>query len=410
MNLTLLEETKSELRWIFQLRWAVITIILFAYSTGRVLEYLGQKFYMLIFILALFYGIYNAFIGFLLEEKTKFKKSRPLIELFIDQVFLFTILYLSGGTSNPIIDIISVPLIFSGLILSIHASLLFFIPYTASLIFLNLNYYPLWNENFTHLATHELVGKILFNVLIFSAIHWINYQLKNVQTLVMELNEKENHRKRFDLLGMFSQSFCHKLSTPINTIKMRTDRLVRNESLTQETKEELLQIHFACENSIESLKEFNKLSYSKDTFDEVFELRSFLEELTQAYFHQNELKVEFNSDSELKIKTNKSELTHILYDLFDNSFEANAESVRLSFFTERNKLYLSLIDNGEGISPEVIEFISHEIKTTKIQGMGLGLYHAKSFCQMTGGDLKLLPKEHGLEVILILDVLYDLDR
>lgn len=409
MNLIQFEETKSPIRWLFQLRWGIVTIVLFAYSTGRAMDYLSQKFYMLIFMITLIFGLYNAFIGFLLEEKKSFSSKRVLIELLIDQIYLFLILYLSGGTTNPIIDILAIPLLFSGLILDIHLSILFFIPYVLGLVILNQSFYPIWNHDFTVYDTPELAGKILCNILLFSAIHWINYQLKKVQKLVLQLAEKEDHRKRFDLLGMFAQSFCHKLSTPINTIKMRSDRLVR--TLTDEKlQEEVLHIKFASEKAAESLKDFNKLSFAQDVKEEVFDLGLFIEEISQAYQLQNELTIQLAKSHSLEVKLSKNELSHLLYDLFDNAREANATKVELSYYTENEKLYFHLCDNGDGLPPESFTRVLTGLNSTKELGMGLGLYHAKSFCEMNGGKLELLEQEKGLGILLVMDVLYDTHR
>jgi signal transduction histidine kinase len=52
-------------------------------------------------------------------------------------------------------------------------------------------------------------------------------------------------------------------------------------------------------------------------------------------------------------------------------------------------MYLSVEDNGSGISPEIIHNIFNPFFTTKTRGTGLGLAVSKRIAKEHGGDLNV---------------------
>lgn len=86
---------------------------------------------------------------------------------------------------------------------------------------------------------------------------------------------------------------------------------------------------------------------------------------------------------------NKSDLHRILWNLLQNSKEAKANCLVLTWEMSSTQLILKIQDNGAGISAKVLKKIGQEGFTTKKRGNGLGLYSAIKTLQSWQGDLKI---------------------
>ena len=94
-----------------------------------------------------------------------------------------------------------------------------------------------------------------------------------------------------------------------------------------------------------------------------------------------------------EIRTHVRLLTRALKSIVDNGLDAVGEGgqVRLEAQLLGDRLSLSVVDDGPGMSPEVLARALDPFFTTKPtgQGMGLGLFLAASVAEQLGGELQL---------------------
>jgi nitrogen-specific signal transduction histidine kinase len=92
-------------------------------------------------------------------------------------------------------------------------------------------------------------------------------------------------------------------------------------------------------------------------------------------------------------KINNSELKRILSNLINNSvesFASNAGIVSVDLHSLDGFNVISIVDNGCGIPEDVLERLgSRGVSFNKVNGSGLGLYHAISTLQSWGGRLEI---------------------
>ncbi len=107
----------------------------------------------------------------------------------------------------------------------------------------------------------------------------------------------------------------------------------------------------------------------------------------------------------------KTEFARILSNLIQNSFEAKlAEkhlSINIFLRNQENFLNVSILDNGCGISEELLPKLAIKgnsfNKNTTTSGHGLGLYHAKQCIKNWGGNFQIFSrKDQGTQVTLAL--------
>ncbi len=93
--------------------------------------------------------------------------------------------------------------------------------------------------------------------------------------------------------------------------------------------------------------------------------------------------------SEALVRGSKFELMRVFQNLFKNSLEAGATRLAVTFLKRGDLLELSIVDNGAGMSTEMVKRALHGGFSSKASGTGLGL----SICRHLAGT-------HGAEFML----------
>jgi hypothetical protein len=99
---------------------------------------------------------------------------------------------------------------------------------------------------------------------------------------------------------------------------------------------------------------------------------------------------------------------HIL-DLAENSIKAGADNLKISLemSQRKNRLILRILDDGSGMTPEVVERVTSPFYTTRTERIiGLGISLMAQTCEETGGWLRIkscLNIGTALEAVMTLD-------
>ncbi|WP_127846066.1 sensor histidine kinase [Psychroflexus aestuariivivens] len=108
----------------------------------------------------------------------------------------------------------------------------------------------------------------------------------------------------------------------------------------------------------------------------------------------NDQNIHFLSKSDqILIRFDKNQLIRIVTNLVKNAIQAteskNNPYIKVQVSTDKDSVYISIEDNGVGISEEMQERIFEPRFTTKSSGMGLGLGMVKNIIETYKGDIKL---------------------
>jgi signal transduction histidine kinase len=91
-------------------------------------------------------------------------------------------------------------------------------------------------------------------------------------------------------------------------------------------------------------------------------------------------------------------LRRVIENLLENAFDAvgNGGTIHLRVFRSERECFLAVEDNGIGVSPELITRLFAKGATFgKVNGTGLGLYHAKQILESWGGTVSYEPLAVG---------------
>lgn len=100
------------------------------------------------------------------------------------------------------------------------------------------------------------------------------------------------------------------------------------------------------------------------------------------------------------------ELSLNILDITENSVKAGATLTEISIIEKEDTLTLTIIDDGCGMSEEILRTVENPFYTTRTtRKVGLGIPLLKMAAEMTGGNLKIVSstdsKNHGTTVTAV---------
>ena len=213
----------------------------------------------------------------------------------------------------------------------------------------------------------------------------------------------------------FISTVSHELRTPLTSIRGFADTLLTSyDRLSPDQREKFLHIIKDQSNRLIHLVE-NLLTVSKMQSDKELiiyksvDVVPFIDTAVQMVKNQYKThKYICNYGKNLpKILVDTDKFQQILINLIDNASKYSNEGSTVTITADQNfgtnKLYISVKDEGIGISEEDIKKIFNKFSrvdsplTRKIQGNGLGLYITKTLTEKMGGEISVKSSPNGSE-------------
>jgi len=208
----------------------------------------------------------------------------------------------------------------------------------------------------------------------------------------------------------FINNMTHELKTPIATISLSSEMLLRGEEMDLEKIKRYAGIIFKenkrLENQVERVLNVAKIDREQVVLKkEVFNIYELLSEVKENFeFNQlangGQVMLNFQGD-QFTIHADPVHITNVLYNLLDNAAKYcdQIPLIKISTKHEGKKLEVSVEDNGIGIKRESLAMIFDKFYRVptgnlhNVKGFGLGLYYVKLIIDAHDGriDVKSSP-------------------
>lgn len=286
-----------------------------------------------------------------------------------------------------------------------------------------------WNHDgyyfgvyFTNLKEEGIVKKIIFPyfllfaflISIFATI-FIFYFIKTL------LRQKRMSSITYD----FINNMTHELKTPISTISLSTDVLLKSKGLDKERINRYLSIikieNSRLETQVERVLQIAKLDKGvvelNFKFLDIHKIIKTCVETFQVPIEQRngKLTYELTADKSI-IYGDVVHITNLIYNLLDNANKYSKTFPEINIKTENinNSIKIVISDHGIGMKQEDIKNIFHRffrISTGDIhnvKGFGIGLYYVKHIISRHYGEITVTSKVNkGSNFIIILPLKRD---
>ncbi len=220
-------------------------------------------------------------------------------------------------------------------------------------------------------------------------------------TLAVILRQKRLSEIKTD----FINNMTHELKTPIATIALSSEMLLRNDFSNDEEKLKryagiIHKENKRLETQVERVLNVAKLDKEHLVLSkELMDIHELLEEAQENInFNQSEqgVKVELNLNAESgAINADPVHITNVIYNLLDNAVKycEIIPEIKVSTRTDKKGIVIEFTDNGIGMKREELKLIFdkfYRIPTGNlhnVKGFGLGLYYVRLIIQEHGGTI-----------------------
>lgn len=231
--------------------------------------------------------------------------------------------------------------------------------------------------------------------------------LEELENSQVHLNEALHKEKELnDIKSRFVSTASHEFRTPLSTILSSAALLSKYDQTVDQDKRDrhIKRIKESVMHLNDMLEDFLSLGKLEEGKAQIkagpVELNEFLEEVTE------EMKIVLRNGQQIMVScysedvfiSDKNLLKTILINILSNASKFSAEGAAIWLKAEHrpNKLFLSIRDEGIGISDEDQQHIFSTFyrgrNTINIQGTGLGLHIVKRYVELMNGTIRLETK------------------
>ncbi|MDH5465609.1 MAG: HAMP domain-containing histidine kinase, partial [Thiovulaceae bacterium] len=257
----------------------------------------------------------------------------------------------------------------------------------------------------THISTLETFVTLMMVLLIIVIIR-ISDKAKELHK---ESQIKEAEDNRNALLSKMIGSIAHEWRQPLGTVTAITTKvMLKNQMGTLDSKmleADMHKIEEIAQQLSGIINQFHHI-FSTDIFQEKFHIVPFLEEIVQKQSEnpeKNNIIFENELPVDTKVQYSKSELSMVILAVVANAFDHSLDKddlITVKLFSRDSNICIAIENRGEPIDSDKVAMIFDPYYSTKPenQGVGLGLYIAKTLVQKNGGSMQVQNSSNGVIV------------
>ena len=376
------------------LRW--IGIIGQLISINVVYFYFNFKFDFILANLIVFIGILSNLFLIFIYPKTQLSDRSALIFLTIDIIQLGSLIYLTGGIVNPFVIFLLIPTVFSSSNLGLRTNLLLVIITISIIIFLTFYSQDLpepLNLHF-HISQYIYYSIPLSLIIALVFLNYFAIIFGSESRLRKEaLNKMEEvMAKEHEMLSLGGQAAAaaHSLGTPLSTIKIISQELLKQLKDQKEVIQDIELLSSQVERCNQILKKLSLNPNEEDDFiDEDISMREYLIEIVSSFKEtsNNQFIFNFDQDANSKKITKSIEIIYGLRNFIGNANKFCSEKVYIFLKSNNEITEIVIEDDGEGYPADILSKIGEPYlktpnRTNKTKaGLGLGIFIGKTLLE-----------------------------
>lgn len=368
----------------------------------------------------------------------RLNETEALLALAFDLSQLAFLLFLTGGLSNPFALLILATVTVSASALPLRATVLLGVMAVGFVTLLAVYAVPM-QLNGTVIRMPPLIGFGFWLALVIGIVfvgiysHQVAAEKRTMSAALLATQMALAREQKLTDLGGVVAAAAHELGTPLATIKMVSSEMLDELAGQPDLADDARLIREQADRCRDILRSMGKAG-NDDLYMRQAPLSAVLREAAEPHLNRGK-KVTFSASptalgdrAEPEI-LRAPELVHGLRNLMQNAVDFARSQVWVDATWTSTALTLRIIDDGEGFPVQVIGRIgdpflrgrrdeSASPKRPGYEGMGLGMFIAKTLLERTGGELSfanaadpfLAPDERPERSGAIVEVVWPLAR
>jgi two-component system sensor histidine kinase RegB len=336
-----------------------------------------------------------------LQRTSRVSEAEFFGNMLLDIAFLTALLYLTGGSTNPLVSYFLIPLIISAAVLRpLH---------TWSIALLTIACYSFLLVQHRPVELFSMNGHDAMMSAHFTGM-WINFTFSSiliawfVVRMAATMREQDRAIARTREAGLRDEQIisvasiaagtAHELRTPLSTMTVLADEM---KSEHPDMEEDLTLLQGQLERCDLILRELISATADSSRTQDVTVEQVFKDLLDKWTLARPEVHIHAEIDSQslnLELQIDPSFL-HALLSFLHNAADASPDRVRLGISREGSDVLILIEDRGAGIPTEVAGSLGRRTVSHKEGGLGLGVLLSSASIERLGGEIALVPRHGG---------------
>jgi len=348
------------------------------------------------------FALFNLFTLLRMRWGGDVSQLELLFQLLADVFILTTLLYLTGGATNPFVLLFLLPIVIATAVLSQRYTWLLTIITAACYSLLMWKYHPLphAHESGTGLSQHVLGMWLSFVVSAAVTAYLVGSMRRSLRDKDRKLaaaREQQLRNEQLVLLGTLSASTAHEMGTPLGTMSLLSEEISseldnEHQHLTKTLNTQITR----CKEALATLSASTGIAPLQG--GQLLSIDVFLSELLTEWkdAHPNaSIATQWDGISPTPSILADRTLQQALINILDNADEASPNKVEWFANWDSSTLTLTIKDQGDGLSHEAEQAIGNHPYSAKKEGLGLGLFLTHSIIKRFNGDVQLFNRKQG---------------
>ena len=223
--------------------------------------------------------------------------------------------------------------------------------------------------------------------------------VKQYNSMIIQLEESADKLAKTEREGAWreiARQIAHEIKNPLTPMKLSIQHLQRafknNDANIEDKVNRTTSLLISQIDTLSELAtEFSSFAKMPDPVYEEINVKNVLTEIVDLYSLNTTTNIVLECDESLLITFDRSYLSRSVGNLVKNAIQSISDEqtglVELIVTHDNESIYISVKDNGSGMTEEQSEKIFLPYFSTKISGMGLGLPLVKNMIENRGGKI-----------------------
>ena len=360
---------------------------------------------LLIILLSVIVNVYSYYE----ERKNKsISNTKAFSFLLFDTLQLGFLLFLTGGIINPFSILILAPVITSASYLPALMTVILSSISIIIIVLLNFYFIPLNLGSKFYLPeiySFGLVASLIITV-IFIAIYAYLFasSSRKISNALSVSKLQILNQKKMTEVGSLSAAAAHELGTPLNTIFLILNDLLKEKKLIEDKNlvKDIILLKSQAERCKEILQRFSKNPLKlKDKFLEKVKVSDLIKINFEKFNKNKKLILKIQPPNDEPEITYKDEIMYALGNIIQNAITYSINTIHVEVNYLKPSLKINIADDGNGFSKDIIDKLGEPYISKNSQGMGLGIFISKNLIENMGGKLSFYNSNGNKAVVEI---------
>ena len=359
-------------------------------------------------IIVLFSLIIN-FYSYFEERKNKtISNIKAFLYLLFDTLQLGILLFLTGGIINPFSILILAPVITSASYLP--ALLTVILSFISIIIIIILSFYfiPLnLGNNFIlpDIYNFGLVASLIITVIFIAIYAYIFASSSRKISNALSVSKLQIlNQKKITEVGSLSAATAHELGTPLNTIFLIINDLIKDKNLNkdQNITKDILLLKSQAERCKEILQKLSKNPLKlKDKFLDKVKISDLIKINFDKFNKTKKLNLIENFENNEPEIIFKDEIMYAFGNIIQNAIRYSEDNVLVELIYQKKNVLIKIENDKSGFPKDILDKLGEPYISKNSEGMGLGIFISKNLIENMGGNIKFYNSKENTAVVEI---------